>query len=130
MPSQQQAIETDAEPGPPRWIMPLRDRVHGMPAGVLVWRIVIAVVGALLVGVGLLLIPLPGPGWAIVFVGLAVWATEFVWAQRLLVFARRTVRSWTDWALRQSLAVRALLAVAGVAVLLGVFYLGWLLLRG
>ena len=28
---------------------------------------------------------LPGPGWAAIFLGLAVLATEYVWAHRLLV---------------------------------------------
>ena len=31
---------------------------------------------------------IPGPGWAIVFVGLAILATEFDWARRLLAYAR------------------------------------------
>ena len=45
---------------------------------------------ALLIVVGgLALVPLPGPGWVIVFIGLAIWASEFEWAQRLLDFARR-----------------------------------------
>ena len=33
---------------------------------------------------GLALIPLPGPGWAIVFVGLGMLALEFKWAERLM----------------------------------------------
>ena len=33
---------------------------------------------------GSILVPLPGPGWLIVFAGLAILATEYVWAQRLL----------------------------------------------
>src|SRR3954469_563716 len=32
---------------------------------------------------GLALVPLPGPGWAIVFVGLGMLALEFKWAERL-----------------------------------------------
>lgn len=34
--------------------------------------------------VGLLLIPLPGPGWIVILSGLAILAKEFGWAQRLL----------------------------------------------
>ena len=78
---------------------------------------------------GLLLIPLPGPGWAIVFLGLAVWATEFVWAQRLLRFGRGVLRDWTDWAKRQPLWVRGLLGLAGLVLLAGLGYLGWRLLH-
>lgn len=38
---------------------------------------------AILLG-GLALIPLPGPGWAIVFVGLGMLALEFKWAENLM----------------------------------------------
>ena len=41
-------------------------------------------VGLLVLGVGILAIPYPGPGWAIVFIGLAILATEFEWARKLL----------------------------------------------
>jgi uncharacterized protein (TIGR02611 family) len=34
------------------------------------------------------LIPYPGPGWLVVFAGLALLATEFERAQRVLTFAR------------------------------------------
>lgn len=33
---------------------------------------------------GLAAIPLPGPGWAIVFVGLSMLALEFKWAENLM----------------------------------------------
>ena len=33
---------------------------------------------------GIALIPLPGPGWAIVFVGLGMLALEFKWAEKLM----------------------------------------------
>jgi len=33
---------------------------------------------------GLALVPLPGPGWAIVFIGLGMLALEFKWAENLM----------------------------------------------
>jgi uncharacterized protein (TIGR02611 family) len=113
------------EPSPPRWLRPLRDRVRRLPGGVLIWKIGIALIGGLVVLGGVVLIPLPGPGWGIVFLGLAVWATEFHWAQRLLQHARRFVRRWTDWAREQPLIVRLFLGIAGLALLAGLAYLGW-----
>jgi uncharacterized protein (TIGR02611 family) len=110
---------------PPRWLRPARDWVRRLPAGAIVWKAFIAVVGAAIVVVGLLLIPLPGPGWVIVFAGLAVWATEFAWAQRLLRFVRGLLRDWTAWAKRQPSFVRALLGLAGLLLLAGLAYLGW-----
>ncbi len=40
------------------------------------------IVGWVIVVVGIILIPLPGPGWAIVFLGFAILATEFASAKR------------------------------------------------
>lgn len=39
------------------------------------------VLGFLVVVIGLILVPLPGPGWLVVFAGLAILSIEFVWAQ-------------------------------------------------
>jgi uncharacterized protein (TIGR02611 family) len=64
-------------------------------------RIVITVVGFLVVLIGLILIPLPGPGWLIVFAGLAILATEYVWAQRLLTYAKTKVGQAKDAVLRK-----------------------------
>ncbi|MDQ2839310.1 MAG: TIGR02611 family protein [Actinomycetota bacterium] len=123
-------IDTVVEPppfqaSPPRWLRPARDWVCQRPGGTLIWKALIGVVGAAIVVLGLLLIPLPGPGWAIVFLGLAVWATEFARAQRLLRFGQRVLRQWTAWARRQSLFVRGLLGLAGLLVLAALAYLGW-----
>jgi uncharacterized protein (TIGR02611 family) len=48
------------------------------------YRVAFVVVAfAILIG-GLALIPLPGPGWAIVFLGLGMLALEFKWAENLM----------------------------------------------
>lgn len=46
-------------------------------------KIVVAVVGVGLMVLGVVLMPLPGPGFVIVVVGIAVLATEFAWAKSL-----------------------------------------------
>jgi uncharacterized protein (TIGR02611 family) len=117
------------EPRPPKWLRPIRDRVRRVPGGATIWTALIATVGGMIVLLGLVLIPLPGPGWALVFVGVAVWATEFQWAQRLLRYGRDVLRRWTAWAKRQSLVVRLLLGLAGLLVLAGLAYVGWQTLR-
>lgn len=78
------------------------------------YRVAVGALGAAVVALGIVLIPLPGPGWLIVFAGLAILATEFVWAERLLQFARRQVHGWTEWVTRQSLVVRLLIGLAGL----------------
>ena len=104
------------QPHPPQWLQPARTWVMARPGGRVVWRGGIGVLGLAIVTGGLLLIPLPGPGWAIVFLGLAVWATEFVWAQRLLRFGRRLLKDWTAWIKRQPRWLQALIGLVGLAV--------------
>jgi uncharacterized protein (TIGR02611 family) len=124
--SQDERVRADRyQPRPPKWLRPVRDRVTALPGGRTVWRVLIGVIGAVIVVIGLLLIPLPGPGWALVFVGVALWATEFQWANRLLQFGRRVLSQWTDWAKRQSLVIRLLLGLVGLLVLAGLALLGW-----
>ena len=64
-------------------------------------RILVTVIGVLVLVIGIILIPLPGPGWAIVFGGLAILATEYIWAQRLLASAKRTAVGAKDKILRK-----------------------------
>lgn len=89
-------------------------RIRANPTGRLTLKIGIGILGGLVVAVGIVLIPFPGPGWAIVILGLAIWSIEFVWAQHLLAFTKRHVLSWTHWIARQSLPMRALVGVIGL----------------
>ena len=77
----------------------------------------VGIVGALVVGLGILLIPLPGPGWLIVFAGLGIWAIEFRWAQLLLAWGRGKFRLWTFWVSARSWPVRALIGAVGLIFL-------------
>jgi uncharacterized protein (TIGR02611 family) len=47
-------------------------------------RIVVAVVGGTVLLIGLALLVLPGPAFLVIPIGLAILATEFVWARRWL----------------------------------------------
>lgn len=101
--------------------MDLRDRVRDTykavranRVGGLTIKILIAVLGAAVVAVGALLIPLPGPGWLIVIAGLAIWAVEFAWARHLLTFTKDKLLAWTRWVRRQSWPIRLLIGAAGL----------------
>jgi uncharacterized protein (TIGR02611 family) len=83
------------------------------------YRVLVAVLGFAIIVTGLALIPLPGPGWLIVFAGLALLSTEFAWAERLLHYARAKVHGWTTWATRQSLVVRGLIGLVGLGFVAG-----------
>jgi uncharacterized protein (TIGR02611 family) len=102
-----------ARPRIPRRLRAILARVRAKPGGGLVLKIVVGVIGAIVVAIGIALIPLPGPGWALVIVGLAIWAVEFTWARRLLHFTRRNVRKWARWVSRQSVVVRIALGALG-----------------
>lgn len=94
--------------------MGVLDKIRANPTGRLALKIGIGVLGALVIALGIVLIPFPGPGWAIVILGLAIWAVEFAWAKNLLEFTKRNVKAWTSWIGRQSLPVRALLGIVGM----------------
>lgn len=69
-------------------------------------RIVVFLAGTSLIALGFVLIPLPGPGWAVVIAGLAVLATEFTWAERLLQYTKRHASTATGVALRRVTALQ------------------------
>ncbi|MGY1847078.1 MULTISPECIES: TIGR02611 family protein [unclassified Blastococcus] len=84
------------------------------------YRVGVGIVGGLIVAIGLVTIPLPGPGWLTVIAGLFILATEFTWAERLLEFTKRHVARWTDWVAAQPVWVRLLLALATAALVYGI----------
>ena len=48
------------------------------------YRIAFGIAAFVVILTGLALVPLPGPGWAIVFIGLGMLALEFEWAEKLM----------------------------------------------
>jgi hypothetical protein len=80
-------------------------------------RFAVGTAGFLVVAVGIVLMPLPGPGVLIVLLGVLILATQFEWAERrvdqvkdaALRGAADSVKSWP----------RLVLSVLGVAWLLG-----------
>ena len=57
------------------------------------WRLIVLVVGGTLLLIGVAMIVLPGPAFVVIPAGLAVLATEFLWARRLLVRVRDYVKN-------------------------------------
>ncbi len=74
-----------------------RRRIRSRPRSYRIYKWVVGLVGAAVTIGGLFLVPLPGPGWAIVFVGIAILASEFEKAQRLLHWGRDRLSEWNDW---------------------------------
>lgn len=65
-------------------------------------RIAITIVGFAVILAGIVLLVLPGPGWALIFLGLAILATEYVWARRLLDKAKEKFGQAKDAILRKN----------------------------
>jgi len=63
----------------------LKHRWKRVPAPVR--KPLILIVGSAIIVAGIAMLVLPGPGWAAIFLGFAVLATEFAFAER--------VRNWT-----------------------------------
>lgn len=51
-------------------------------------RLVVGVIGVTILIIGLAMLVMPGPGFAVVIIGLGILATEFVWAKHLLEKAK------------------------------------------
>lgn len=104
-----------------RWYGRARQRIRRHRPLDLTWRIGVLVVGWGIVAAGAVMLVFPGPGWAAIFLGFAVLATEFEWAERLLNSAKSYARRAAQWAkdprhrrLVQVLTtVTVILAVAG-----------------
>lgn len=87
-------------------------------------RIAIGISGGIVTIIGIIAIPYPGPGWLIVFAGLAILATEFDWARRLLDKAKGKYDEWQAWLKRQPMALRlAVFAFTGLVVLVTMWLL-------
>ncbi|HRN97228.1 MAG TPA: TIGR02611 family protein [Candidatus Saccharibacteria bacterium] len=71
-------------------------------------KILIGVTGGLVVLVGLIMVPYPGPGWLVVFAGLAILATEFEFARKWLEYGRHKYDQWTKWLLAQHKSIQIL----------------------
>ena len=101
----------------------IRQRIRSTRTGRLTLQLIIAIIGGIIVATGIVLIPFPGPGWLIVLGGLAVWAIEFAWAQRLLSYTRARLEQWWRWLGRQHILVRLLAGLIGLAFVATVVWL-------
>ncbi len=89
------------------------------------WRITVFMVGLSLMCVGALLLVLPGPGWAMIALGLIVLASEYVWAQRLLAPLKQKLQSAKNRAqrpeYRNQVRAASAFALIGFSVAIGVY---------
>ncbi|MEU8675698.1 TIGR02611 family protein [Streptomyces sp. NPDC048560] len=89
------------------------------------WQVGVFVVGLAVVAAGVVMLPLPGPGWLVIFGGMAIWATEFVWAQLVLRWTRVKVTEAAQKALdpkvRRRNIILTTIGLVIIAVLVAVY---------
>lgn len=81
-------METQAPPSPP-------ETVHSnCPKWMSrwIWQILILISGTVTILVGIILIPAPGPGSLVIYAGVGILATEFIWARQLFAWLRDTAQ--------------------------------------
>ena len=64
-------------------------------------RIAVTIAGGVVILVGIAMLVLPGPGLLVIIAGLAILATEYVWAERLLRMAKERAVQAKDKVLRK-----------------------------
>ena len=76
-----------------RW--PWRKKIRGDPRKLFFYRIGVALLGALLLCLAAVTGPLPGPGGIpLAILGIAVWSSEFEWAQKLMIWFKAQLRRY------------------------------------
>ncbi|WP_406859765.1 TIGR02611 family protein [Streptomyces sp. HUAS MG47] len=89
------------------------------------WQVGVFIVGLAVVVGGVIMLPLPGPGWLVIFGGMAIWATEFVWAQLVLRWTKLKVTEAAQKALdprvRRRNIILTTIGLVIIGVLLGIY---------
>jgi len=96
----------------------------------LLTKVVVTIVGSAVILVGIVLSGpgVPGPGFVVIIFGLAILATEWTWAERLLKRARLAMRNAAARARAMDPAVRRrrILLTTGAVVLVAGATVGYL----
>jgi uncharacterized protein (TIGR02611 family) len=108
------------EPDEDRWAW--RRRIRQNPHKLRMYRVAVGFAGLLLICLGLVTGPLPGPGGIpLVLLGLAIWSSEFEWAYRLRQRFKAEIRKFRGWTTRRKVAFWAVFCA--VCASLGYGYL-------
>ena len=117
------------DPPGPDWLYRWRMRVIGdSRVKQIVWRTFITVIGAVVTLAGVAMLALPGPGWAAIFLGLAILASEYLWARRLLKYTKDRAQGAASTVLaKENRGIT--IGITVVFVLLAAAVISWYLYR-
>ena len=117
---------TETQLSPKSWFGRLHDRLHANPVTGLITKVVVTILGVVVILVGIVLSGpgIPGPGVVVILAGLALLATEWRWARRLLQYLRERAHRAAERARQMDPKVRrrrvALATATVVLVVAGV----------
>ena len=119
----------DFDPPGPDWLYRWRMRIIGESrVRQVAWRTFITVVGGIVTLAGVAMLALPGPGWAAIFLGLAILASEYLWARRLLRYTKERAQGAASAVLAKENR-RITLALGTVFLLLVAAVVSWYVYR-
>ena len=102
------AIEAEFETG-------FREETREAARRGVVTRLLRMTAGTLVTILGVIMLPLPGPGLLIVAIGLGILSRDVAWADRLLQIVRKRLPSDSDGRLpRSSIVTMVVMALAGI----------------
>ena len=102
------AIEAEFETG-------FREETREAARRGVVTRLLRMTAGTLVTILGVIMLPLPGPGLLIVAIGLGILSRDVAWADRLLQIVRKRLPSDSDGRLpRSSFVTMVVMALAGI----------------
>jgi len=102
------AIEAEFETG-------FREETREEARRGVVTRLLRMTAGTLVTILGVIMMPLPGPGLLIVAIGLGILSRDVAWADRLLQIVRKRLPSDSDGRLpRSSIVTMVVMALAGI----------------
>lgn len=94
-----------------RW----RRRIRENPRKLFFYRICVGFVGLLLICLAALTGPIPGPGGIpLAILGIAVWSSEFEWAQRLMIWFKAQLKRYLALPRSHRVLFWSTLAVCGL----------------
>jgi uncharacterized protein (TIGR02611 family) len=94
------------------------------------WRIAVFTLGMAVLLAGLAMLVLPGPGWAAIFVGFAILASEFAWAKAALIWAKDKASRAKDKALDPSVRRRNTVIAVGAGLVVAAGVIAYLAVYG
>src|SRR4029450_13213068 len=84
------------EPEEDRWRW--RRKIRENKRQLMVYRMAVGILGLILIALGLVSGPIPGPGGIpLVLLGLAVWSSEFEWAHQLMMWFKKELHRYRTW---------------------------------